>query len=181
MCLQQGILSIRKIFTAFWPVLKNAGNVFNRIFHLIFFLPPQFTSCKLAKDLTKEHPQVDYTPPSYITLLFTDLGILTPSAVSDELIKLYLWNIICTYRVICKINIFIPQINAIYLIHPLTAFQYSMANMDLGHMQNSSTVNSVTIAIIKRKSLLNVQSIPVITTSVYVTPVIQHQIFCGNN
>ncbi|XP_064620527.1 translation initiation factor eIF2B subunit alpha-like [Lineus longissimus] len=41
-------------------------------------------------DLTKEHPLVDYTPPSYITLLFTDLGVLTPSAVSDELIKLYL-------------------------------------------------------------------------------------------
>lgn len=35
------------------------------------------------------HPLVDYTPPSYITLLFTDLGVLTPSAVSDELIKLY--------------------------------------------------------------------------------------------
>lgn len=50
----------------------------------------RFTSSKLAKDLSKEHPQVDYTPPSYITLLFTDLGILTPSAVSDELIKLYL-------------------------------------------------------------------------------------------
>ncbi|XP_064454607.1 translation initiation factor eIF2B subunit alpha-like [Ornithodoros turicata] len=32
---------------------------------------------------------VDYTPPAYVTLLFTDLGILTPSAVSDELIKLY--------------------------------------------------------------------------------------------
>jgi len=31
----------------------------------------------------------DYTPPKYITLLFTDLGVLTPSAVSDELIKLY--------------------------------------------------------------------------------------------
>lgn len=41
-------------------------------------------------DLSKEHPMVDYTPPAYITLLFTDLGILTPSAVSDELIKLYL-------------------------------------------------------------------------------------------
>ncbi|CAG9824000.1 unnamed protein product, partial [Phaedon cochleariae] len=41
-------------------------------------------------DLRKIHPLVDYTPPSYITLLFTDLGILTPSAVSDELIKLYL-------------------------------------------------------------------------------------------
>ena len=36
------------------------------------------------------HPLVDYTPPSYITLIFTDLGVLTPSAVSDELIKLYL-------------------------------------------------------------------------------------------
>lgn len=34
---------------------------------------------------------LDYTPPEYISLLITDLnqGILTPSAVSDELIKLY--------------------------------------------------------------------------------------------
>lgn len=32
----------------------------------------------------------DYTPPQYLTLLFTDLGVLTPSAVSDELIQLYL-------------------------------------------------------------------------------------------
>lgn len=37
-----------------------------------------------------QHPMVDYTPPAFINLLFTDLGILTPSAVSDELIKLYL-------------------------------------------------------------------------------------------
>lgn len=44
----------------------------------------------LDNDLTKTHPLVDYTPPAYITLIFTDLGILTPSAVSDELIKLYL-------------------------------------------------------------------------------------------
>ncbi|CAB1319800.1 unnamed protein product [Coregonus sp. 'balchen'] len=36
----------------------------------------------------EEHPMIDHTPP--ITLLFTDLGVLTPSAVSDELIKLYL-------------------------------------------------------------------------------------------
>lgn len=41
-------------------------------------------------EATAGHPNVDYTPPSYIALLFTDLGILTPSAVSDELIKLYL-------------------------------------------------------------------------------------------
>ncbi|XP_031553243.1 translation initiation factor eIF-2B subunit alpha-like [Actinia tenebrosa] len=46
---------------------------------------------KYPKDIIQTgHPLVDYTPPSYITLLFTDLGVLTPSAVSDELIKLYL-------------------------------------------------------------------------------------------
>ncbi|KAJ0007289.1 hypothetical protein Pint_29332 [Pistacia integerrima] len=32
----------------------------------------------------------DYSPPQYLTLLFTDLGVLTPSVVSDELIQLYL-------------------------------------------------------------------------------------------
>lgn len=42
------------------------------------------------RDVAVQKVMVDYTPPSYITLLFTDLGILTPSAVSDELIKLYL-------------------------------------------------------------------------------------------
>ncbi|XP_053681038.1 translation initiation factor eIF-2B subunit alpha [Anopheles nili] len=45
---------------------------------------------KNLNDTTKVHPMVDYTPPGFITLLFTDLGILAPSAVSDELIKLYL-------------------------------------------------------------------------------------------
>lgn len=40
-------------------------------------------------DFEKTHPLVDYTPPLLINLIFTDLGILTPSAVSDELIKLY--------------------------------------------------------------------------------------------
>lgn len=32
----------------------------------------------------------DYTPPEYLSLLFTDLGVLTPSAVSDELIQLFI-------------------------------------------------------------------------------------------
>uniref|UniRef100_UPI00358FA3B2 translation initiation factor eIF2B subunit alpha isoform X5 n=1 Tax=Myxine glutinosa TaxID=7769 RepID=UPI00358FA3B2 len=40
-------------------------------------------------DHSTDHPMIDYTPPAYITLLFTDLGVLTPSAVSDELIQLY--------------------------------------------------------------------------------------------
>jgi len=48
------------------------------------------STLRKSKDLSEAHPLVDYTNPSLITLLFTDLGILTPSAVSDELIKLYL-------------------------------------------------------------------------------------------
>ena len=51
------------------------------------------TSCCQAGDpfvaFKGDSPLVDYTPPSYITLLFTDLGVLTPSGVSDELIKFY--------------------------------------------------------------------------------------------
>jgi hypothetical protein len=35
------------------------------------------------------HMLIDFTPADFITLLFTDLGVLTPAAVSDELIKLY--------------------------------------------------------------------------------------------
>ena len=42
-----------------------------------------------APNLIAETHTRDYTPPSYITMLFTDLGVLTPSAVSDELIKLF--------------------------------------------------------------------------------------------
>ncbi|CAH2270008.1 jg1961 [Pararge aegeria aegeria] len=56
-------------------------------------IPKEFkylSSVLSSGNLSKQHPLVDYTPPAYITLLFTDLGILTPSAVSDELIKLYL-------------------------------------------------------------------------------------------
>lgn len=34
-------------------------------------------------------PAVDFTPANFITLMFTDLGVLTPTAVSDELIRLY--------------------------------------------------------------------------------------------
>ncbi|CAI5515601.1 unnamed protein product [Closterium sp. Naga37s-1] len=35
-------------------------------------------------------PKREYAPPDVLTLLFTDLGVLTPAAVSDELIQLYL-------------------------------------------------------------------------------------------
>jgi translation initiation factor eIF-2B subunit alpha len=54
------------------------------------FQPLKCTQYEAPEGLDYENPSNDYTPPDYITLLFTDLGILTPSAVSDELIKLYL-------------------------------------------------------------------------------------------
>ncbi|CAG8516901.1 11194_t:CDS:2 [Paraglomus brasilianum] len=44
-----------------------------------------------VEDYESNNPTVDYTPPEYITLLCTDLGVLTPSGVSDELIKLHLY------------------------------------------------------------------------------------------
>ncbi|VDK78980.1 unnamed protein product [Gongylonema pulchrum] len=54
----------------------------------------QYSASTLKKhaadgDYSEEHPLVDYTPPQYINLLVTDLGILTPAAVGDELLKLY--------------------------------------------------------------------------------------------
>ena len=38
------------------------------------------------EEIDIEKISTDYTPPEFITLLFTDIGIFTPSAVSDELI-----------------------------------------------------------------------------------------------
>jgi translation initiation factor eIF-2B subunit alpha len=52
-------------------------------------LSREATMSSLLMAQQQQQPYLDYTPPSYITLLFTDLGVLTPSAVSDELIKLY--------------------------------------------------------------------------------------------
>jgi len=49
----------------------------------------------LDDDLDEEHKTdetnilVDYTPPEYISALFTDMGIFTPAAVSDQLINYF--------------------------------------------------------------------------------------------
>ena len=48
-----------------------------------------FQPVELSDEVRVENPPCDYTPAKFITLLFTDLGVLTPSAVSDELIRLY--------------------------------------------------------------------------------------------
>ncbi|KAG7155643.1 Translation initiation factor eIF-2B subunit alpha-like [Homarus americanus] len=42
-----------------------------------------------GSDLIREHPLVDYTPPENLTLLYTDLGVLPTSAITEHLIKLY--------------------------------------------------------------------------------------------
>lgn len=71
------------------------GGMCARTFAVFLYTTPSLLqykadTLKTVKNLSEEHPMIDYTPPSLITLLFTDLGVLTPSAVSDELIKLYL-------------------------------------------------------------------------------------------
>lgn len=48
-----------------------------------------FDPISLPENVRVENSPCDFTPAKFITLLFTDLGVLTPSAVSDELIRLY--------------------------------------------------------------------------------------------
>ena len=48
------------------------------------------STLRKVTDLSSCLPLVDYTNPSLITLFFTDLGILTPSAVRDEFYDLFL-------------------------------------------------------------------------------------------
>lgn len=42
-----------------------------------------------VSDIITQNPLCDYTPPNLITLLFTDVGIFTPTAVSDELLQMF--------------------------------------------------------------------------------------------
>lgn len=51
--------------------------------------PQSFEPVSLPENVRVENSPCDFTPAKFITLLFTDLGVLTPSAVSDELIRLY--------------------------------------------------------------------------------------------
>lgn len=50
---------------------------------------PCSAPCELPSSVDIYNPTADYTPPNFITLLVTNVGILTPSAVSDVLIRLY--------------------------------------------------------------------------------------------
>ncbi len=44
---------------------------------------------KLGQGITSPEDAVDFTPPNLISALITENGVLTPSAVSEELIKLW--------------------------------------------------------------------------------------------
>lgn len=41
------------------------------------------------EEIITASPQIDFTPHQFITALITDLGVLTPSGVSEELIKIW--------------------------------------------------------------------------------------------
>lgn len=56
---------------------------------LDFPQPQRAPEAPAAGKVCFELPSIDFTPASLITLLFTDLGVFTPAAVSDELIRLY--------------------------------------------------------------------------------------------
>lgn len=48
----------------------------------------EFTTEDQPNELEKL-PSVDFTPHQYITALITDIGVLTTSGVSEELIKIW--------------------------------------------------------------------------------------------
>lgn len=49
----------------------------------------EFTRRPSDSEIKVSGPTIDYTSQEYITALITDLGVLTPSAVSEELIKMW--------------------------------------------------------------------------------------------
>lgn len=41
------------------------------------------------QDMEQEHPLIDYTPPHLINRLISDIGVLPPGAILDEMLSLY--------------------------------------------------------------------------------------------
>jgi translation initiation factor eIF-2B subunit alpha len=52
-------------------------------------IPQCISKFKVRDNVECDYNMCDYTPPEFTTLLFTDIGIFTPSAVSDELIQMF--------------------------------------------------------------------------------------------
>lgn len=82
-------------FTSTWQIITYFALQFARLYPLdqkdmAPALRPIDFGVPIPSKVEVETSARDYTPPQYLTLLFTDLGVLTPSVVSDELIQLYL-------------------------------------------------------------------------------------------
>ncbi|ODM96381.1 Translation initiation factor eIF-2B subunit alpha [Orchesella cincta] len=58
-------------------------------FSVLYPLNQEDVPEEIREDEITKRIRVDYTPPKYITFLVTDRGLLTPTAVCDELIELY--------------------------------------------------------------------------------------------
>jgi translation initiation factor eIF-2B subunit alpha len=70
--------------------ILSSGNVAPHTLkqHLVpLVIPTALNHQDVDEDEYLDH-KWDFTPPEYITLIFSDVGILSPSAVSDELFKL---------------------------------------------------------------------------------------------
>ena len=42
-----------------------------------------------GQDMEQVHPLIDYTPPHLINRLISDIGVLPPGAILDEMLSLY--------------------------------------------------------------------------------------------
>lgn len=79
------------------PVLRTSDTMPSLLFTATSVpkVPPQpsFSSSMsnvMPINQAGRNPEVDYTPPEYITLLFTDAGILTPEGISSYLVTMSL-------------------------------------------------------------------------------------------
>lgn len=79
------------------PVLRTSDTMPSLLFAATNApkVPPQPSFSSLMSNVMPinqagRNPEVDYTPPEYITLLFTDAGILTPEGISSYLVTMSL-------------------------------------------------------------------------------------------
>lgn len=70
---------------------RGCNSSAHRVSFLLMRTPHQSHAC-FRRSLCApqfDAPELEYTPPAYVSLLVTDVGILTPSAVPDAFTRLY--------------------------------------------------------------------------------------------
>lgn len=81
-------------FLKLYPLEQGDIPFNHRLINPDSLIPDHKTSTNTnINDVVEEYSEkdhiCDYTPPEFINLLFTDIGIFTPSALSDELIQMF--------------------------------------------------------------------------------------------